>query len=213
MGTKILPPDDPHSETLLLMPWYLTGQIDDDEAVRIAAHLDNCAECNELLRAERDLQLTATAMPVTADVGWANMVSRLREEAIGAPAANVAPLRQPIARRRPDSWKKWFAVGIGAQVAFASVLMVTIFPARFVALGAADDPMKGNLIAIFAPDTTEAKMRELLRASSAQLVEGPTAANAYVLRVPADLRDTALKRLRAQKSVLLAEPIETDASQ
>ena len=61
---------------------------------------------------------------------------------------------------------------------------------------------------VFRPDLRESDMRRLLKDSDARLVDGPTAANAYVLRVPEAERTDALARLRGDAAVVLAEPID-----
>ena len=55
---------------------------------------------------------------------------------------------------------------------------------------------------------TEQQMRVVLTANDARLVDGPTAAGAYVLRVEDARRDEALQRLRQSGQIVLAEPIE-----
>ena len=66
-------------------------------------------------------------------------------------------------------------------------------------------PRNGSLIVVFDPATTEAELRRILREADARLVDGPTRANAYVLDVPAERRDVALRALRSERSVLLVE--------
>jgi hypothetical protein len=40
-------------------------------------------------------------------------------------------------------------------------------------------------------------------------VDGPTQADAYVLRVPADARDAALSTLRGRREIVLAQPVDS----
>jgi hypothetical protein len=61
---------------------------------------------------------------------------------------------------------------------------------------------------MFSPDTTESEMTKLLRSNGAALVGGPTPTDAYLLRVPAASRQSALNRLRSDRHVLLAQPID-----
>jgi hypothetical protein len=77
------------------------------------------------------------------------------------------------------------------------------------ALGAPPAAEPGNVVVIFRPDTTEKTMREALQASGARLVDGPTQADAYVLRVPADARDAALSTLRGRREIVLAQPVDS----
>jgi len=81
-------------------------------------------------------------------------------------------------------------------------------PEAYHALGAAPASAAGNLVVVFLPETTERQMREALKASEARLVDGPTAANGYVLRVAPARRTAALATLRADKAVVVAEPLD-----
>jgi hypothetical protein len=75
-------------------------------------------------------------------------------------------------------------------------------------LGSAPVAASANAVVIFQPATREDQLRRLLNASNAELVGGPTEADAYVLHVPAETRRTALARLRARPEVVMAEPID-----
>jgi len=59
-------------------------------------------------------------------------------------------------------------------------------------------------------DTTEQQMRVILSAQSARLVDGPTAAGAYVVRVDDGDPAVAIKALRESSQVVLAEPLAND---
>ena len=59
-----------------------------------------------------------------------------------------------------------------------------------------------NAVVIFAPQTREEQLRHLLNASRAELVGGPTDADAYVLHIAATDRTAALARLRARREVV-----------
>jgi hypothetical protein len=92
--------------------------------------------------------------------------------------------------------------------------MFTVLPPKapteqtYRALGAASAAGHGNLVVLFKPDSTEQQIRVVLTANDARLVDGPTAAGAYVLRVEDARRDEALQRLRQSGQIVLAEPIE-----
>jgi hypothetical protein len=83
--------------------------------------------------------------------------------------------------------------------------------APYHALGAAPAAVSGNAIIIFRPDTRAETINRLLKDSGARLVDGPTPANAYVLRIAAAQRSQALGRLRGDASVVLAEPLDPAA--
>ena len=65
---------------------------------------------------------------------------------------------------------------------------------------------------MFRADTTEVQLNGLLRANGASLVGGPTPTDAYLLRVPASTRQAALARLRGDRHVLMAEPVDAAGS-
>ena len=70
-----------------------------------------------------------------------------------------------------------------------------------------------NVAVIFRPETPEKRLREILQASDARLVDGPTVADAYLLHVPAPDRNIALERLRRRAEVVLAEPVDQGVGQ
>jgi hypothetical protein len=144
-------------------------------------------------------------------------------------AADVRPARRPGPRlgwsipaspagvaaiRRQEPWLGWSIAASLAVVAGLSgyALAPREAPATYHVLSSAQPPSPGNLIVIFRPDLRESEMRGVLNANHARLVEGPTAADAYVLRVPAAERAAALERLRGDAGVVLAQPLDAAAS-
>jgi hypothetical protein len=109
----------------------------------------------------------------------------------------------------------WLGWGVAAVLMLG--LAVTLAPAlrpapaadSYRALGAPPTAQPGNVVVIFRPDTTEKAMREALKAGGARLVDGPTAADAYVLHVPAAQREAALASLRARREIVLAQPVDS----
>jgi hypothetical protein len=82
-------------------------------------------------------------------------------------------------------------------------------PATYQALGKPQAAATvGNVIVIFRPDAREQDLRRILTLTGARLVDGPTPADAYVLRVSPDRRPAVITRLRAQREIVLAQPID-----
>jgi hypothetical protein len=71
----------------------------------------------------------------------------------------------------------------------------------------------GQAVVLYKPDTTEQQMRVILSANDARLVDGPTAAGAYVLRIERGSAEEAIRALRQSSQVVLAEPIASDGGQ
>ena len=61
----------------------------------------------------------------------------------------------------------------------------------------------------FRPDTPEAELRRIVRASGARIVGGPTVTDAWLVGADGRL-DPVLARLRAEPAVTLAEPLSVD---
>lgn len=217
MGNIFKMHSDPHRDTLLLLPWFVTEQLDAADRARVEAHLDGCGECRAALSIERRLDREIARMPSDVDTGWANIAQQLDfDHGAAAPVARHSTPKPRDARQGskgfvlwPPSWRPWPSLVLAS---LAGLALVTVqVPAPFVALGTAPAKPPGNVIVIFQPDTSELVFRQTLRSSDARLVDGPTAANAYVLAVPASKRGDVLNRLRSQPAILLAEPVEAQS--
>ncbi len=205
---------NPHLETERLMPWYASGQLDPDDRLQVEAHLAECEECRADLALERKLGTEIARLPIDAGMDWETFSRGLETPpSEPEPRGKLLPLvRRAIARPGRTGW---FLSAQAALVAAFAVLVVPVLkpaPAPYHALGSAPPPATGNAIVIFRPDTSEQALRQTLNANGARLVDGPTAADAYVLHLPAERRDTVLVRLRADHDVVLAEPINADAA-
>jgi len=174
------------------------------------AHLAACEECSRELAGERALAGEVAELPIATGIGWAAMRDRLDT---AARQAAFVPLSPP-ARRRLTVRKIGTMLAAQAALLAAAVtitLRVEAPTAPYHALGSAPAVMGGNAIVIFRPDARESDISRLLKANDARLVDGPTAANAYVLHLPAAGRTQALDRLRGDAAVVLAEPLEAAA--
>lgn len=220
--TQILPfPTDRHAEVHLLLPWYVTGQLDAVENALVAEHLAECGACRADLVQERHL-----ADAVARDTGetgdsWAAMAARLdaTSSVSVATAATAAPRRRtrdPLraARRavmRPRTLRWVVAAQFVAVLALGAQTLTQRSdgrPGAYHVLGDAGATRSGNVLAMFRPEASEAAFRRALQASGARLVDGPTASGAYVLAVPGGAGGAALARLRRDADVTMAEPIE-----
>ena len=205
MGRIIRLHDENHWELQQLLPWYVTGRLDPAEHARVEAHVAGCEQCREELGFERALAETVKALPLDADIGWRRMSRRLQAE---------PPRRRPGLLASPSTG--W---AVAACALIAAGLMVSPWgppgrkpAAAYHALGAARGVSPGDMVVIFKPQTTERDIRTALDAAGARIVDGPTAADAYVLSTPAAGREQALTRLRASALVVMAEPVDPVAA-
>jgi hypothetical protein len=87
-------------------------------------------------------------------------------------------------------------------------LLFSLSQPSYRALSSTPPPQSANVIVMFRAETTEAELRSLLDANGARLVDGPTATDAYLLRVAPTSRAAALARLQADRHVVMAQPID-----
>ena len=197
--------DENHWELQRLLPWYVTDRLDPAEHARVEAHLAGCEECQEEVRFERTLAQSVKNLPLDAEVGWRRLARRLKAE----PQRRALPLASGGLPRAGAMWGGW-AVAACALIAVG----VMVVPrqsgpaAAYHALGAPHSVTPGNLVVIFRPDTPERIIRTTLTTVGARIVDGPTAADAYVLQVPAVQRAQALAQLRSRNTIVLAEPVD-----
>ena len=206
-----------HAETQSLLPWYVSGTLEFSERARVERHLATCQECREELASDRRLASTWAAMPLDVEASWLRVRERVRAEeaareraSLGARAADLlhwvgARLGSPVAIA---GW----AVAAGQALALVAVAInyQAPRPATYHALSAAPAAAEGNAVVMFDPTMSELRFRELLQANHARLVDGPTAAGAYVLHVPLEKRSAVLSRMRLSQGVALAQPIDPD---
>lgn len=209
---------DPHVAVQKLLPWYLTGRLEDAERAQVDEHLADCPECRAELETERSWQLLQPGEAAQADVeaGWANMRALLGGHAARsaddeAPPARGGRLLAGFLGRRPTG-RAWAAPAL-LSVALALAVGYTLKPqapaaADYHAL-AATPADAATAVVRFRPDATEAQIRRSLNESGARLVDGPTVTDAYVVRLPRDRYTEALAKLRRQPGVALVEALET----
>jgi len=178
-----------HRETRELLPWYVTGRLDPDEAGRVKAHMEVCGACRAELAAER----------------------RLREAVLSAPPPEEA-IELPPRRRIPVV--AGVVGAMGAIAASLAVAVVSFQPARAPArhqiyrtLGDTSATGVGEVVVVFDPACSTEQMRQALARAHARVVDGPTTTGAYVLRIPRGGRQAAITALRSSPDVRLAESL------
>jgi hypothetical protein len=193
-----------HDEVQMLLPWYATGQLDETDLALVTAHLADCADCRNALVVEQAMERRVAALSFDADLGWADIRRRLAPPAVPSRWRSFGP----TVTGRPAL--------IGFAIAAQALLLVTAIVAfapmqrasTFHVLSATPTPASGNAIMMFRPD---AKVDEVMRALDAvdtRIVDGPTSAGAWIVRMPAERRPLLLARLRTQQIVTMAEPTD-----
>ena len=207
---------EPHHEAEELLPWYVTGQLDAEEQALVDQHLSSCAHCRRQLAFERRMIDEFADLTPEVDSSWARLKERLE------------PQRQhefqprdswsaKIARDAAAMWQSFnrpaFAMFAVAQLAFVIVagsLLLSLSRPSYRALGSAPAPQSANVIVMFSPDMTESELSALLNANGAAMVGGPTSTDAYLLHVPQSSRPEVLAKLRSDRHVIMAQPVDGD---
>ena len=201
-----------HDEAQRLLPWLANATLDEEEREWVALHLSSCDECRvelaglQALRKACAEECNGEAVSFEVDRAWQRMRRRL-----------------PDAATRRTGWREgWRIPGFamprwiaGALTAQAILLLafgaVTYWPQRtertYHTLSSATAGSRGNLVIVFDPQLSEARMRRLLDASDARIVDGPNEAGAYVLAVPAGRIETVRDALRAAPGVVMVESL------
>jgi anti-sigma factor RsiW len=198
-----------HDEAQRLLPWYVSGELDAADFAVVDGHLAECAECRADLQWEQSLMAEVEALPQPAADDWAVLP-------VLPPVVAVSP-RRPLWAPLADLWHAatrpvtlgWALAGQAAIVAAAfAVVPFLSRPAMYQALSAPQPVAVGNVIVIFRPDAREQDLRRILTATGARMVDGPTPADAYVLQVAPARRSAVITRLRAQREIVVAQPID-----
>jgi hypothetical protein len=198
---------DDHHETQRNLAWRYSGDLDAAAIARFDAHLETCAHCRADLLAETTLRSMPQAS-LDPDSGWAEVVKRLAPRPVRILPSRPLPAAGPL-------WQGWaiaaqFLVIIGLTAAV--VTSRSQQPAQFHALSAAPHVEAGNMLVMFSPQIAELSMRQVLQQADARVVDGPNAAGAYLLRVPAERRASLLTTLKNRPEVILAEPVDSGAA-
>ncbi|WP_308813941.1 zf-HC2 domain-containing protein [Sphingomonas sp. GV3] len=216
----------------LLLPWHAAGTLDSHDAAIVERHLAQCERCRADLVVERRLVDAIAADGVTADGGWFALDALLDSQGDKAEheeAITIAPLPPrrmarssrrrgaPLRALSKATTLRWV---VGGQFAALLVLGTIVAlpleregPYRALGEAPATGTRPGNTLAMFRPNLSEAALRRALIRVDARVVDGPTAAGAYVLNVPGGATGPQLAILRAQPGVTMAEPVGEGAAE
>jgi hypothetical protein len=217
-----------HLEAQDALPWLANGTLADAELERVQAHVETCADC----RADLALLRTVRAAGPGPDLGFdpERALARLMPRLDAAPveddaAVPCAPPQEQAAPGLLQRWRArlaandrtWLRAAVAAQFCAIAVLAAMLArpaahpeaPGAYRVLGAAGANGAARLVVVFRPDTPEAELRRIVRASGARIVGGPTVTDAWLAGADGQLAPV-LARLRAEPAVTLAEPLATD---
>ncbi len=211
MSARIVNLDSAHKEVRDLLPWFVMGTLDEGERRHVEEHLQACAACRGEVEWEQQLRAANNAALPERDVDRAFAAMRAR---LPASTRKVSWLERLMESMRPRPWAGW---ALAAQAAVIVGLAVALWSRptpigpeehsyRALSRPVAAEPSR--MVVAFAPQTPLAEMRRILLANGARIVDGPTAADAYILSIAPERAEAAVQQLRAEPSVLLVQSLE-----
>ncbi|HEX8058722.1 MAG TPA: zf-HC2 domain-containing protein [Novosphingobium sp.] len=211
MGKIIGFGSDRHRQVQEALPWYVTDQLAPAERAEVDDHLLACAACRRELATERELAAHVVSLPINADAGWEAVRRQMRGRDQDKPAwHSLSALKDLFLRPTHMGW----VVASQVVVVVAAGTLYMALPrqptAEYHVLSAPAAPRAGNVIAMFRPDLSEQQLRATLLSHGAVIVDGPTVAGAYILRVPENERAKTLAELQRSKDLVLAQPIDPE---
>ena len=209
MSGRVIPFDaGVHKAVDALLPWYVNGTLSPEEHDYVHKHVGACVQCRR--EAEWLRGLHAACVVAGSTPAGAKAFGRLRRQLEASRPAKASGLLQRIA----SPWTRWaLAASVLVAVLAIPLMRDSDAPALYRSLAAPQSVARtGSLIVVFDPATTEADLRGALRKARARVVDGPTQSNAYVLDVARERRDEAVRSLRSERSVILVEPLSSEAS-
>jgi hypothetical protein len=188
-----------------LLPWYVAGGLEDAERARLASLIAASPERREDMELEARLAAEVAALPpacaLDVESGWTALQHRLKAD---------DPLE--TTRGADQRWLRWAVV---AQFCLLLLLGASLWqatrPGAYRTLSVEGAPTAsgaGDIVVMFAPDTQEAVLRRILEEAGARIVDGPTAAGAYVVRPRLEGRLDAVAVLRGHDEVSMAAPLD-----
>lgn len=191
----------------LLLPWYVNGTLGDEERRQVEAYLERSSHARDevgLLRALRQQVKDDAVENSPGELG----LQRLKREIKQAEQAPASGDRMAGRTITIASFWRPLAVAACLVVMVQAGIMAGLGGFGSGEVGTASGPTNlsaPELQVTFAPDATEADIRELLQSAGASIADGPTALGVYKLRLvdtEATSLDEALTTLRANGDVV-----------
>lgn len=212
------------SEAARLLPWFVTGRLDDTEAARVEAHVATCAVCRRDLGQEQALRgwmrADARNEATSPQPAFGKLMSR-----IDATMSATPPLAQSSGAAKASPHRRvpqWIVAAVVVQAIGLAALGSALWRHSDDALApqyrtlssvpGSTGTVSPHIRVVFAPATTVREVADVLGRIDARVVDGPSPAGVYSLalsrpRPTADFVASSVARLRADAHVVFAEPI------
>jgi anti-sigma factor RsiW len=218
-----------HEEAELLLPWHVTGRLNELDARRMQRHLAECAHCSAEAAAQQGIRssmCSAPAVEYTPQASLSKLMERIdareqRRTKWRSRLSWMLPGSPLVPRSSARAWIRTLTIATGVQALAIVVLLAAVgwfafdsAPSsdyRTLTSAAEEAPAGGSAVrVVFDESLRIEEMQSLLRSIDGRIVSGPTAAGAYTIHVGAGSVQDApelAQWLRAQPGVRLAEPV------
>jgi anti-sigma factor RsiW len=215
------PPDCQHPVRLLL-PWAVSGRLEDGDAQQFREHLADCAECRAELKAERRLverlidDGNLEYAPAASLQKFMNRLDRLEtdERSLHASRRTLPRTLSAISAATRRSGLRPLVLAMTAMQTAAIVLLGILLarpfaPADYTTLAEpAPVPGRAALRVLFVPELPVGELPALLGRIGAEIAYGPSESGVYTLVLgPGRSPEAALASLRSDARIRFAEPI------
>ena len=199
-----------HDRAFELLPWLVNDTLQGDERKQLELHVRDCLVCRKELSSQHALAAAINVQPtldLSAQQGFDALLGRI----------DAAEQRSRASYGR---WRTLFASPLlwtSVSAAAVAIIVVAVWLGRpsgeqeeSVPFSTLAQPSSGALVdVIFAPGTSETRMRTLLQELGVTIVAGPSALGRYTIRaeaMPPGGIDALIARLREDPSVRFAGP-------
>ncbi len=224
--TPQLSDSNAHERAATQIPWLVNGTLEVTEAARLAAHLDECAQCRRDYEGQVRLFEAVRAdgsLVFAAESSFQKLMERIGDDAdakmlLGSPAPAAAVPDVPSRRRARGGAARWLAaaavlealcLGYGAWDWHARDTV----PGPYVTMTSPEPTYRDGprIRIVFRSGLSVQGLGALLQRVGAQIVDGPSGANVYTLRITGAgvtprIVEQRAAALRANADVLFAEP-------
>lgn len=218
-------PYSAHQEISLLLPWYVNKSLHGAEVKMVENHLKVCLTCRRELVTLHKLATAVQqegSIDTVAQASFSHLIKRIHNTDANdrENAQKVIPL--PVQRKAESNiWRL-----PRPALALAAVVILSLLIPRFIDIGNVqmheyrtlsnpENPAisQNSLSVIFANDTKQSEINEILASVDAQIVGGPNAQGIYTITSKSEPATKnvldMLALLRKNTHVIFAEPAYT----
>ncbi len=210
MTGRLLPFDaSTHAAVDALLPFYVNATLQGEELSLVEQHVRTCERCQRELDWLRNIFAELTTSSLRSDATRAAVGTQQRFEDDRLRRRWRTRIQNGLQTSAP--WTRWLLAAQLAAIVILGTLVATEGRdnARYRTLGAPSPSAQSQdaVAVMFDPSTPESELRQIVYSVGARIVDGPTATGVFLLEMPKERVQEALKTLRAERAVRLAEDL------